>query len=107
MRSAIFLPALAAIAAAQLINLDEITKYPDPVLVAAPFDEVQDTPPDVPAAPIDPITTPPSRVKRHLIQKRDGDCAPQPTGSGPVPTPDAVSAFQSFPTLHVSYISTI
>ena len=108
MRSFILLPALAGLAAAQLMNLTEIENdYPDPVLVTAPVDEVQDTPPDVPAAPIEPITTPPSRVKRHLLQRRDGDCAPQPPGSGPVPSPDTVDAFQSFPTLHVGFDSSL
>ena len=108
MRTSILLPALVGLAAAQSIDYPAIEKYPDPELVVAPCDEVQDTPPDVPADPITPITTPPSRVKRHLLlQKRDGDCAPQPTGSGPVPSPDTVSAFLSFPTLHVCFVSSL
>ena len=101
MRSALIVPALVSLAASQLIDLVAIGNFPDPVLVAAPCDVVEDTPPDVPAAPIEPITTSPSRVRRQQIQKRDGDCSPQPTGSGPVPSPDTVSAFQSFATLQV------
>ena len=102
MRSTLIVPALVSLAASQLIDLVAINKFPDPVLVAAPLDVVEDTPPDVPAAPVEPITTSaPSRVRRQLIQKRDGDCSPQPTGSGPVPSPDTVAAFQSFDTLQV------
>ena len=105
MRSALIVPALVSLAASQLIDLVAMENFPDPVLVAAPFDVVEDTPPDVPAAPIEPITTSPSRVRRQQIQKRDGDCSPQPTGSGPVPSPDTVSAFQSFATLQVCTIT--
>lgn len=101
MRSALIVPVLVSLGASQLIDLVAIDAFPDPVLVAAPLVVVEDTPPDVPAAPIEPITTSPSRVRRQLIQKRDGDCSPQPTGSGPVPSPDTVSAFQSFATLQV------
>lgn len=102
MRCTLVLPALVSLAASQLIDLVAIGNSPDPVLVAAPFGVVTDTPPDVPADPIEPITEPPSRVRRNLVQKRDGNCAPQPTGSGPVSTPDTVAAFKSNPDLQVS-----
>ena len=104
MRSTLIVPGLVSLVASQLIELGDIANL-DPVLVSAPLDVVQDTPPDVPAAPIEPITTPPSRVRRQLIQKRDGDCSPQPTGSGPVPSPDTVAAFQSFPTFQVGNLA--
>lgn len=91
-----------SLAASQLIDLVAIDNFPDAVLVTAPLDVVTDTPPDVPAAPIEPITKAPSRVRRNLVQKRDGNCSPQPTGSGPVSNPDTVAAFQSNPDLQVS-----
>ena len=102
MRCTLVLPAIVSLAASQLIDLVAIGNTPDPVLVSAPLDVVTDTPPDVPAAPIEPITNAPSRVRRNLVQKRDGNCNPQPTGSGPVSTPDTVAAFQSNPDLQVS-----
>ena len=69
MRSTFFLPALVGLAASQLIDLAAIEQYPDPQLVTPPSDVVKDTPPDVAAAPITPITTPASRVKRGMVQK--------------------------------------
>ena len=30
------------------------------------------------------------------LQKRDGNCAPQPTGAGPTPSPDTASAFLAY-----------
>lgn len=91
-------------AASQLIDLDAVAAAPDPVLVTPPIDVSQNIPADVPAAPIVPLTTDvPSRIKRsHSLFERDGDCSPQPAGSGPVPTPDTVDAFESFPTFSVS-----
>ncbi|KAL8951362.1 MAG: hypothetical protein Q9222_002663 [Ikaeria aurantiellina] len=87
MRSACVLSALVAIAAAapapspQLIDLAAIEAAPDPVLVSAPLDVLSDIP----------------HKKRDVIgkMKRDGNCATQPPGSGPVSTPDTVEAFQS------------
>ncbi|KAI4207302.1 MAG: hypothetical protein LQ346_000670 [Caloplaca aetnensis] len=83
MRSACIISALVAIAAAapapspQLIDLDGVDAAPDPVLVSAPMDVASD--------PVE---------KRDIgLVKRDGTCAPQPAGSGPVPTPDTPAAF--------------
>jgi len=100
-------------AASQLMDLDAIAAAPDPVLVTPPDNVVQNTPPDVPAPRIIPITTDalsptntPSKVKRsHALAKRDGDCSPQPKGSGPVPSPDTVDAFEAFPTFAVRQFS--
>lgn len=85
MRSACVLSALVAIVAAapapspQLIDLAGVDAAPDPVFVSAPFDVVSDTP----------------HKKRELtLVKRDGNCAPQPAGSGPVSTPDTAAAFK-------------
>ena len=100
MRSALIVSALVSLAVSQLTDYPAIENI-DPVLVTAPVDVAEDTPPDVAAAPIEPITTSPSRVRRQLIQKRDGDCKPQPAGSGPVPTPDTVQAFLSSAELQV------
>ncbi|KAI4256241.1 MAG: hypothetical protein L6R42_006337, partial [Xanthoria sp. 1 TBL-2021] len=85
MRSACVLSALVAIVAAapapspQLIDLAGVDAAPDPVFVSAPFVVVSDTP----------------LKKRELtLVKRDGNCAPQPAGSGPVSTPDTAAAFK-------------
>ncbi len=63
MRSALMLSALTRLALAvptpQLVDLDAIEAAPDPVLVAAPLDISQDTPPDIPAPSIAPIATAP------------------------------------------------
>ncbi|KAL8674828.1 MAG: hypothetical protein Q9168_000809 [Polycauliona sp. 1 TL-2023] len=90
MRSACVLSALVAIVAAapapspQLIDLAAVDAAPDPVFVSAPLDVASDTP----------------HKKRELnLLKRDGDCAPQPAGSGPVSTPDTAAAFESNPDL--------
>ncbi|KAL9134899.1 MAG: hypothetical protein Q9175_003921 [Cornicularia normoerica] len=97
------LAALAALTSAlpspQLIDLVAIGEYPDSVRVTAPIDIVTDVVVPVPAAPINPLTSIISSSKRDLVvEKRDGDCSPYPTGSGPVPSPDTVDAFESFPT---------
>lgn len=84
MRSACVISALVAIAAAapaptpQLIDITIVDAAPDPVMVSAPF----------------VVTTDKALEKRDAFMlKRDGDCAPQPAGSGPVPTPDTDAAF--------------
>ena len=41
-------------------------------------------------------------IELQHVAKRDDACQPQPTGSGPVPTPDTPAAFKSFQVLHVS-----
>lgn len=107
MRSTLVLPALAGLTLAipkpQLTNIDVLDKLPDPVLVSAPLAVAKDDPPDVDAPPIQPITTPPSTKKRDVsLERRDGNCAPQPSGSGPVPNPDTVEAFKSSSQLQVN-----
>ncbi|KAL8927481.1 MAG: hypothetical protein Q9208_002286 [Pyrenodesmia sp. 3 TL-2023] len=85
MRSACIFVALVAIAAAapapspQLIDLAGVDAAPDPVLVSAPID----------------VTSDPVEKRDVGLVKRDATCAPQPAGSGPVPTPDTAAAFTS------------
>jgi len=90
-------------AASQLIDLDAITTAPDPVLMTPPVDVTKNIPADVPAPPIVPLTSDvPSKIKRSSpLFERDGNCAPQPKGSGPVPTPDTPDAFEAVPTFAV------
>ena len=98
----IFLLSSLAVAfpAPQLIDLAKIEKSPDPVFVAAPLDVQSDIPTTVSAAPTASAT---SVSRRGLsLLKRDGDCAPQPSGSGPVSTPDTAEAFASDPQYPVS-----
>lgn len=96
----------SALPSPQLIDLVAIEEYPDAVRVTAPIDIVKDVVPSVPAAPIRPLTSIISSSKRDLmVEKRDGDCSPYPTGSGPVPSPDTVDAFESFPTFAVRPVS--
>ena len=87
----------------QLMDLDAIAAAPDPVLVTPPIDVTENIPAEVSAAPIEPITTDsPSKIKRsRALVKRDGDCSPQPSGSGPVPSPDTPDAFEAYPTFAV------
>jgi len=82
------------------MDLDAIAAAPDPVLVTPPVDVTENIPADVPAPPIVPLTSDvPSKIKRSRpLFERDGNCAPQPKGSGPVPTPDTPDAFEAFPT---------
>ena len=79
----------------QLINLDAIAlDFAPPELVKAPINVES----DIPAASTPDAITPlqsASAKKRDLVKKRDGDCSPYPAGSGPVPSPDTPSAFQS------------
>lgn len=106
MYTSFILAALTALVSAlpspQLIDLVAIEAYPDSVRVTAPIDVATDVVASVPAVPINPLTSIISSSKRDLtVEKRDGDCSPYPTGSGPVPSPDTVDAFESFPTFAV------
>ena len=106
MYTAFILAALVVLASAlpspQLIDLVAIGEYPDSVRVTAPIDIITDIVAPVPAAPIKPLTSIISFSKRDLtVEKRDGDCSPYPSGSGPVPSPDTVAAFEAFPTFSV------
>lgn len=107
---------LAGLAHAQLLDLETINASP-PAFVAPSLDvasqSVTYSPVPTLAAAIAsdegasgipaPTTTiaPPQRRRRGQPEKRDGTCASQPAGSGPVPTPDTVSAFLSDTTLQV------
>ena len=99
MHTAVFLAALASVAHAaprpQLINLDEIAlDFSPPDLVKAPINVESDIPAPSATDAITPLQSV-SAKKRELVEKRDGDCSPYPAGSGPVPSPDTPSAFQS------------
>ncbi|KAL8793126.1 MAG: hypothetical protein Q9195_004238 [Heterodermia aff. obscurata] len=67
----------------------QVIAAPDPVLVAAPLDVESNTPKQVAPAPIKPITT---DLPKRSLKERDA-CSPQPSGSGPVPSPDTADAF--------------
>ncbi|KAI4196366.1 MAG: hypothetical protein LQ350_006617 [Teloschistes chrysophthalmus] len=63
------------------MDLAAIDAAPDPIFVSAPLDVVSDSP----------------HIKRDgaTLTERDGTCAPQPAGSGPVPSPDTAEAFKA------------
>ena len=116
MRSTLLLPALAALALAaprpQEIDLDDVIAAGKPVLVTPALDVPVQTASVVPVSQVDSsaaaaIETNPATAKRDLqhVEKRDGDCSPQPIGAGPVPSPDTASAFKSFATLQVRALS--
>ena len=95
MRIALYLAALASVTYSQLINLDtKALDFPPPELVKAPVNVESDTPATSTPDAISPLQSV-SAKKRGLVEKRDGDCSPYPAGSGPVPSPDTPSAFQS------------
>ena len=99
MHTAVVLAALASVAHAaprpQLINLDEIAlDFSPPELVKAPINVESDIPAPSATDAITPLQSV-SAKERGLVEKRDGDCSPYPAGSGPVPSPDTPSAFQS------------
>lgn len=91
MRSAIVFSALVGMALAaprpQDIDFAGVDAAPDPVIVTPAYDVAQQSAP--------------TRKRNAAIQKRDGNCAPQPKGSGPVTSPDTPEAFLSNPDLAV------
>ena len=98
---AAFVGITTAIPTPQGIEIPAAVAAADPVLFTAPLDVEINVPKAVAPAPIAPIITA-SKVKRGGAPvKRDGSCATQPAGSGPVPSPDTVAAFQSDPNLQV------
>ncbi|MCJ1485749.1 hypothetical protein MMC06_005924 [Schaereria dolodes] len=104
MLSTLMIAALAGVTAAmpspQGIEIPDAVAAANPVLFTPPLDVESNTPKEVAPAPIEPITTPISKVKREpTLVERDGSCAVQPAGSGPVPTPDTVAAFSADPDL--------
>ena len=111
MRVALILPVLAGLAVAaprpQEIDIAGVDAAPDPVMVQPAYDVVSQSATAVPTSPIQPITTNAVglRKRRALMEKRDGNCALQPPGSGPTPVPDTPDAFRSFKKLMVSNAS--
>lgn len=106
MHTALYIAALAGVAQSlpQLINLDKIeADYPKPVFVKAPVNVASNLPaPSTPVA-ILPLQSVSAKKRDLAVEKRDGDCSPYPVGSGPVPTPDTPSAFQSDPDFAVCH----
>ena len=94
MRSALIISALAGLALAvpvpQDIDLDGVDAAADPIFVAPPYDVATDNGSEGTVV-----------VERSILDKRDGNCATQPAGSGPVASPDTVDAFLSSTTLQV------
>ena len=96
MHTALLVAALAGVvySAPQLINLDAIAlDFPPPDLVKAPINVESNIPPAASTNAIIPLES--TSAKKRDLDKRDGDCSPYPTGSGPVPSPDTPAAFQS------------
>ncbi len=92
----------AAVPSPQGIEIPSAVLDANPILFTPPLDVVSDVPKVVATAPLEPITTPGSKIKRDAaLVKRDGTCASQPAGAGPVPTPDTASAFLADPDLQV------
>ena len=102
MRSAVMLPALAGFVFAaprpslQVLKVAAVETFPA-VRVSSFLDTTEDVPRRVQASPVEPI-------KPDLV-RRDGDCAPRPSGHGPVPTPDTADAFRNFTILQVNFLS--
>ena len=108
MHTSFILATLVAVTSArpspQKMDLAAIKQYPDAIRVTPPVDVVTDVVGSVPAAPIKPLTSIISSSKRDpAVEKRDqyGDCSSYRPGSGPVPSPDTVEAFASFPSFSV------
>ena len=85
----------------QLINVAAIEAAPDPVLYTPPLDVESNVPTPAATAPLTPITTPGSKRDTIGVEKRDGTCAQQPVGGGPVPAPDTASTFSQDDDLQV------
>lgn len=91
MRSTIVFSALIGITLAaprpQAIDYAGVDAAPDPVIVTPAYDVAKQSAP--------------TRRRNVALEKRDGNCAPQPQGSGPVASPDTPDAFLSNPALAV------
>ena len=118
MRTALIVSALAALAAAaprpQDIDFGEIDSEPRPTETGPSPTDVSD-PVDyslsaakasASAAVTDDLTSGDSKRDlvelQSLVERAQGDCAPQPNGYGPKPATDTVDAFKSYQTFHVS-----
>lgn len=113
MRSVLIAAALLGTALAaprpQDIDFTEVDAAAPPVFTAPP-DNVPTDVPTVTTTTVEPLTTidtPPAKLRRaETFEKRDGTCAPQPAGSGPVPNPDTADAFLAYQPLQVCSIWT-
>ena len=99
MRSALVFPALAGLVLTaptptpQFLDVAAIETSPA-VRVSAFLDTTEDVPARMQASAI-------ASVARPDLVRRDDDCAPRPSGYGPVPTPDTADAFRNFTALQV------
>lgn len=105
MLSALLVAALAGVTSAiptpQEITIPSAT---DPVLFTVPLDIKSNTIQKAASAPVKPITSSTLKSKSgEILTKRNGTCATQPAGSGPIPTPDTAYAFMADPELQASY----
>ncbi|KAL8845901.1 MAG: hypothetical protein Q9221_008968 [Calogaya cf. arnoldii] len=91
MLSVLILLALLGLASAiprpQLIDTEGVAAAPDPVFVVPAYDVVEEA----------GATNEPAIAPRNRLYRRDGNCAVQPAGSGPVSEPDTPDAFSSNP----------
>ncbi|KAI4087526.1 MAG: hypothetical protein LQ344_006721 [Seirophora lacunosa] len=87
MQSAVVLLALLGLTSAaprpQQIDTAGVEAAPNPVFFTPPYNVLEET-----GASNEPVIAP-----RNRLHKRDGNCAPQPAGSGPVSSPDTPEAF--------------
>ncbi|KAI4183801.1 MAG: hypothetical protein L6R41_005180 [Letrouitia leprolyta] len=77
----------AAIPTPQLIDTAGVEAAPDPVIVTPAYDVFEEA----------GATNKPAIAPRNRLYRRDGNCAVQPAGSGPVSSPDTPDAFLSNP----------
>ena len=110
MLSAIIVFTFAALCLAaphpQGISFDDVLAAGAPVIVTPALDVVAQTVSVTPSAQVASsaaaaIATDPATADKPTLTKRDGTCAAQPKGSGPVPSPDTAAAFSADPDLHV------
>jgi hypothetical protein len=98
-QSLILLGTASHLAVGQTIDLDAIDKIPTPtysINVSATAQTISYTQTAALASISASTSDTPGTQKRAVqyIEKRDDDCcAPQPLGSGPIPSPDTASAF--------------
>ncbi|KAL9008752.1 MAG: hypothetical protein Q9173_006155, partial [Seirophora scorigena] len=91
MQSTVVLLALLGLTSAaprpQQIDTAGVEAAPAPVFVTPPYNVLEHA-----GASNEPVIAP-----RNRLHKRDGNCAPQPAGSGPVSSPDTPEAFLANP----------
>ncbi|KAL8675557.1 MAG: hypothetical protein Q9168_000069 [Polycauliona sp. 1 TL-2023] len=78
----------SAIPTPQLIDTEGVAAGPDPVFVVPSYNLREEA----------GATDEPAIAARNRLYRRDGTCAVQPAGSGPVSSPDTTDAFASNPT---------